>query len=145
MSKFINIFNKEPKNINKGDNKTFGNISQTSTNDNNIVSGGNININGKSYIGRSIRIANGTIHVDGDSIGINDKVIKIEVKGNINNIHADSCDLINVAGGCSSISTLSGDVRCGDVSGNVKTMSGDVTCGKVLGSVDTMSGDINRR
>ena len=42
------------------------------------------------------------------------------------------------------LKTMSGDVHCGDVTGNVQTMSGDVTTKSIGGNVKTMSGDISR-
>jgi hypothetical protein len=38
-----------------------------------------------------------------------------------------------------------GDVTCGDVTGNVTATSGDVKCGSVGGSIRTTSGDVRYR
>lgn len=56
------------------------------------------------------------------------------------------CDNVSLNGEAKSIKTQSGDVNiAGDVIGNVKTMSGDVKCENVSGDVSTMSGDIKKR
>jgi len=103
-----------------------------------------ININGKSYSGNNVTIKNNKIYIDGvNQTPVNDKVINITVDGNISKLDVDECEQIIVHGDCSKVSTMSGDVKCGNVTGNVKTMSGDVECGNVGGDVETMSGDID--
>lgn len=109
-----------------------------------------ISINGKTIVsaGRSITISAGRVVVDGKDItdAMPDvKVIRIEVNGNVESLTVDACDAINVTGGIGDLSTQTGNVKCGDVSGSVQTMSGDVRCGAVRGSVKTMSGDIHHQ
>lgn len=105
-----------------------------------------LRINGVTVSGNSIQVKNGSIFVDGNVVDAGDaKQIRIEVTGNIESINADACDSITVSGHSGPISTLSGDVKCGNVDGSVKTMSGDVRCGSIGGSVSTMSGDIIRK
>lgn len=101
-------------------------------------------INGKTITaGRNITISGNRVLVDGKDVTPDAKEIRIEVKGNIDSLSVDACNSINVIGSVGDISTQSGDVKCGDVSGSVQTMSGDVNCGAIRGSVKTMSGDIN--
>ena len=103
-------------------------------------------INGKSYIGNSVSIKNNKITIDGNVIETEEKNIKIEIQGDIEELKVDECDSVKVTGNVKNLTTMSGDVTVkGDVSGNVKTMSGDVECGKVGGNISTMSGDITHQ
>ena len=105
------------------------------------IRSGHVVVNGKRYQGRNISIINGMVSIDGitqDGELAGD--INIIVNGDVDNIE-NECGSI-AAQNVGSISTQSGDVRCGDVSGSIQTMSGDVTCKTVKGSVRTMSGDI---
>jgi hypothetical protein len=105
-----------------------------------------IRINGVTISGNSIQVKNGSIFVDGKVVETGDaKQIRIEVDGSIERLNADSCDSITVSGSAGSVSTMSGDVTCGNVEGAVSTMSGDIRCGNIGGSVSTMSGDIIRK
>ena len=103
---------------------------------------GTIVINGEIYLGNSITVKNGKVIVDGKDFTPNSKDIKIEVKGDIDRLDVGSCKSLKVNGNINNVSTQSGDVSCGHVSGNVSTMSGDVDCMNVGKSVSTMSGDI---
>jgi acetyl/propionyl-CoA carboxylase alpha subunit len=103
-------------------------------------------INGKSYTGNSVSIKNNKITIDGSVIETEEKNIKIEIQGDIEELKVDECDSVKVTGSVKNLTTMSGDVTVkGDVSGNVKTMSGDVECGKVGGNISTMSGDITHQ
>ena len=105
-----------------------------------------ITINGKTFEGDSISISNNKVTIDGNEIKVDEKEINILVEGSINNITLDHCNKFGVAGNVKTISTMSGDVDVtGDVTGNVSTMSGDVDCGNVGGKIDTMSGDVKHR
>lgn len=103
-----------------------------------------ITINNVKYPGNSISINNGKVMVDGkDCTPIDEKVITIEVTGNIDKLDVDTCQYVKVTGDCNKVKTMSGDVEVGrDILGNVKTMSGDITSAHIEGSVSTMSGDI---
>ncbi|MCA7889661.1 hypothetical protein LGM58_41510 [Burkholderia contaminans] len=103
-----------------------------------------IKINGITITGgKAVTVRGGRVIVDGKEVEVGDaKQINIEIHGGVDQVSADSCDSITVNGSAMHVSTMSGDVRCGDVSGSVKTMSGDVHCGSVAGDVSTMSGDI---
>jgi len=95
---------------------------------------------------RSVVISKGRVIVDGKDVTPDSKDIRIVVSGDIEELRADCCDYISVAGNVKSIKTQSGDVAItGDVAGSVQTMSGDVNCGMVKGSIATMSGDIKHK
>lgn len=105
---------------------------------------GRINIDGRSFTGRNISISNGKVTIDGivqDGELVGD--INITVEGDIEKLE-NATGLVK-ANNVGSISTLSGDVECGNVSGSVSTMSGDVDCGTIGGNVKTMSGDIKHK
>jgi predicted ThiF/HesA family dinucleotide-utilizing enzyme len=104
-----------------------------------------VNINGVVYSGRNIQVNGGRVMIDGHDYTPDSKIINIEVNGNIGELKVDACAKLTVVGRVDKLSTMSGDVNCGEVGGNVKTMSGDVHCGSVAGGVETMSGDVHRR
>lgn len=100
-------------------------------------------INNKTVIGKSISILNNRVIVDGKSVELEEsKVINISVEGDVENLSVDVCETVKVTGNVKKLSTVSGDVDCGHVEGNVETTSGEVICGDVNGSVKTMSGDV---
>jgi len=101
-----------------------------------------IKFNGSSYVGKSISIVNGVVTIDGKKIETSDKQINIEITGDVEKLSVDVCEKITVNGSVHSLSTISGDVDCGDVGGNVGTQSGEVDCNKIGGSVNTQSGDV---
>lgn len=107
---------------------------------------GSIKINGVSYVGNNLVVKNNKIFIDGKEQEIDSKIINISVIGNIDNISTDSCQKISIKGDVNILKTMSGDVEVeGIINGSVSTMSGDVDCGNVLGSVSTLSGDIKYR
>lgn len=101
-----------------------------------------ITINGKSYLGNSITINKNKVIVDGVDVTPDSKQIYINVENDIDKLDVDYCEKINVAGSVNSIRTTSGNVECGDVTGDIQTTSGDVECGDVGGSIQTVSGDV---
>lgn len=105
-------------------------------------------IGSNTFNGRSVQITNNRVIIDGvDVTGQlpEQKEYKIEINGNIDKIHCDRCNTISVTGDVGGVSTQSGDIECGTVSGSISTMSGDVDCGHVGGSISTMSGDVKHR
>ena len=103
----------------------------------------NININGKSYIGNSLIISNGKVIVDGKDVSPESKTITIQVDGNIAQLNVDNANKVSVIGNVEKLSTMSADVEVsGMVKGNISTMSGDVECGDVHGGISTMSGNV---
>jgi hypothetical protein len=103
-----------------------------------------ITINGTTVSGTNIVIRNGTVLVDGISIEVGtQKIINIEVNGNLTTVDCDTCQSLTVTGDVGSVRTVSGDVDCNDVKQNVETVSGDVKARNITGSVKTVSGDIS--
>lgn len=103
-------------------------------------------INGVIYSGSNITIKNGKVSIDGKSVDVEDKVININVEGNLSSLSADVVDKLTVQGSAGSVRTQTGDVEIGgDVSGDVSTQTGDIKCGAVGGSIKTMSGDVSHR
>lgn len=104
------------------------------------INGNTITTTGNS----SIVSANGKIYVNGKDVTPDSKEITIEVHGDINKLEVDNCHSLTVSGNVGSVSTISGDVECGPITGGVKTVSGDVcSTGRIGGSVSTVSGDVN--
>lgn len=128
-----------------------------------------VNINGvhiSDCAGRNIIVSNNRVIVDGtditDRIDKDVKNIVINIAGDVESLKVDRCGTISVTGNAKTISTVSGDIECNEVSGNINTtsgdlkirgsvggsintVSGDVECGTINGSVSTMSGDISKR
>lgn len=102
-----------------------------------------ININGKTIYGKSIELKNGDVTIDGKdagSINVDNSVYNIEVNGNV-----ESLDLTNgtvEAKEITKVSTVSADVNCDIIHGNVTNVSGDVIAKKIFGKTSTVSGDI---
>jgi len=93
----------------------------------------------------TLDIRNGRMFVDGKEVDLgNERTINVEVIGDIKSLLVDSCEKVNVTGNVEKVGTVSGDVRvAGNVGGSISTVSGDVRCGEIAGSVSTVSGDIN--
>lgn len=111
---------------------------------------GSVIINGRKHTGKVVlisgdKVAGHTVTVDGvcSKLLVNDDLkVSVVVNGDVDSMKLTAGDV--TARNVRSISTVSGDVKCGDVSGSVGTVSGDVACGEVGGSVNTVSGDIVR-
>lgn len=99
-------------------------------------------INGKSYIGSSVKVSGNKITINGTDVTPDTKVINIQIDGDVDSIDVDYCEKVVVNGNVKSLNTTSGDVECGDVQGDIKGTSGDIQCGNVGGSVQTVSGDV---
>lgn len=107
---------------------------------------GTVVINGESFSGNNVCVKNGEVYIDGkkadSSNFINDKVYKVEIHGDV-----DKFDLASgtvVAQNVNKLKTISADVECGDVKGDVETVSGDVKAKVIHGDVETVSGNIKR-
>ena len=106
-------------------------------------SNGEVVINGKSFSGRNISMTDEGVFVDGVKQGDlpEEKEIIITVHGDVKDLSTSSGH-IHCGKVSGSIKTASGTVNCNDVHGSISTMSGDVDCDDISGSVSTMSGDI---
>lgn len=104
-----------------------------------------ITVNSKTYVGKNnIKITKNKIIIDGEDVTPESKEIIIRVEGDLDSIHADNADTIEVLGNVGSITTASGDISC-EVVGDIKTMSGDVHCKRVEGDFTSMSGNLVKR
>ena len=105
---------------------------------------GRIVIDGREFHGNNVTISHGKVTVDG-------VVQDGELSGHISvTVHGDVQSLENQVGNVTAqnvgeISTGTGDVKCGNVSGSIRTGSGDVECGTVSGNIRTVSGDVCHR
>lgn len=91
-----------------------------------LSSDASITVNGKTYAGSSVIVANGRVYVDRSEVdGVLDQPIKIEIDGDVEQLTTQSGD-VNVNGDVSSVSTMSGDVKASRIYGQVETMSGDI-------------------
>jgi predicted acyltransferase (DUF342 family) len=100
-------------------------------------------INNIEFQGNSIVSKGNKVFIDGVDVTPDSKTINIVVNGDIESIDCGYCEKILVTGNVKTINTTSGNVDCdGDVSGSVKTTSGDVKCGNIGGDVNTMSGNV---
>lgn len=104
---------------------------------------GTAKINGDCYYGETITITtSSTVVVDGQPVGgVLLPPIHVQITGDVQRIDGPVASVV-VEGSVDKVSTVSGDVRCGNVSGSVETVSGDVVCGTVGGRVSTVSGDV---
>ncbi len=98
-------------------------------------------VNGKQFFGKKLEIE---VRIDGKRIRLeNLPKIDIVVQGDLDAMEIGAANSIAVHGAVGCLSTGSGDVRCGNVTGDVSTGSGTVNCHEVQGSVTTASGDVD--
>jgi len=119
-------------------------------------------VNGKKYIGNSVKIINDDVYIDGNlEVSGSGLAHNITVTGNLNELQLEK-GYVTVEGDVNTLKTSSGDVEVtgdvyggvntssGDVEvranieGNVNTSSGDVEVNKIVGDVSTKSGDIDK-
>lgn len=108
-----------------------------------LKAGSSINIDGRSFSGKSVTITGDQVYVDG--VLQDGKLvgpISITITGDVQSLDCAAAT-VEVIGNAGKVTTMSGDVNVGvSVTGDVETMSGSVTCGDVGGDVETMSGSI---
>lgn len=107
-----------------------------------------ININGQVFRnaeGGSMSVVNGRVFINGKDCTPDAKEINISITGDVDSVSVDCCNKLTIEGHVNEVKTTSGDIECGNVSGNVKTTSGDIECHNVFGNVSTVSGDIKHR
>jgi hypothetical protein len=100
-------------------------------------------INGQSFAGRNITIANGRVIVDGKDQTPDAKEISIVVDGNLEELEVDFASSIEIRGSVGKARSGSGDINCGNITGGAQTGSGDIECESILGDVQTGSGDVS--
>ena len=109
--------------------------------------GASCNINGKTYVGKTITVRNGVVIVDGkavtDAPDEKSLVFNITVTGAVESMEVTN-GTVTVHGNVDSLKTVSGDVTVEQsVTGNVSTVSGDIKIdGELHGNANTVSGDI---
>lgn len=107
----------------------------------NFLKRGNITVNGRSYSGKNVVVNNGVVIVDGVEQEESLKgIVNIVVNGDVESIQ--KANNVTVNGNCDRVETVSGDINCQDVYGDVKSVSGDINAKGIAGSVRTVSGDI---
>lgn len=111
---------------------------------NGTVISGNI-VGGDLVIGGNIQVSNGKVIIDGKDVTPDSKTINISIEGDVSKLDVDVCNKIDIKGNVKDTYTMSGDIKCGNVEGNVETVSGDVDCGNVSGAIKTVSGDVTYR
>lgn len=107
-----------------------------------------ININGKSYKGKSLSVKGSVIIIDGKVVtdGKDLPKISIVINGDIEKLDVDVCDTIKVKGSVYSLNSTNGDVVVnGNVLDRINTINGDVKCGDVGGSISTVNGDVIKK
>ncbi|WP_250518440.1 hypothetical protein [Caballeronia sp. ATUFL_M1_KS5A] len=105
-----------------------------------------ITLNGVTYTGNHVSVRGGRVLVDGKNVSAGEATrITLEVHGDLQAFQADNCDTVAVHGAVGVVSTVSGNVTCGDVGGAVSTVSGNVNCGDIAGEVRTTCGSVSRR
>lgn len=104
-----------------------------------------IQINGNSFSGNNIVINNGRVIIDGKDVTPDQKVIDIQVHGDLNSLKVDSCNTCHVNGDVhGDVSSMSGDIDIQGSTHNVKSMSGDIEIGHhVTGNASSTSGNID--
>ena len=117
---------------------------------------GNVVMGGKNRI----RVINDqpkklTLKVDGEEIKLPDRIqqlvveslgaisLPLEVKAeHIQRVESQNGSISVTGATVDDVHTTSGDITCGDVSGNAQSVSGDIRCSRVSGSASSVSGDI---
>jgi len=103
-------------------------------------------INGRKFLGRALRIDNqsNSIFIDGRRIELDQQLkIDIVVQGNLDSLEVGAASTIEVQGSASRVKTGSGNVKCGNVTGDVTSASGRIECAAVEGNVSSASGNIS--
>jgi hypothetical protein len=106
-----------------------------------------ITVNGRTINSSgNVVVSSNRIMVNGVDVTPDTKEINITITGATKKIEVDYCNKITVNGDVENLSTMSGDVDVtGNVNGSLSTMSGNVDCGDIGGTVSTMSGNIKHK
>ena len=112
-----------------------------------------ININGRKFTYDGIlSIMSGKFFVNGKEMkewskaATEQKEINVNINGQIQQLSIDCCNKVRVSGNCGLVNTVSGDIDIsGNVFGHVKTVSGNIRCSNVCGEMMTPSGTITQR
>lgn len=104
-----------------------------------------ITINGVTYEGENLIINNnsGHIQIDNQIISINNRVININVSGDLNVLEVSSANIIEIIGNAGEVNTASGNIQVDKVLGNANSVSGSIYANDIIGNVSTISGSVN--
>ena len=81
-----------------------------------------IRINGIDIVdGKNLTIVNGKIQIDGEDVTPDDKIITIEIHGDVETVRVDSCTTVDISGTVGTVSVSNGDITCGDIAGTAST------------------------
>jgi hypothetical protein len=111
-----------------------------------VGSGNRVRINGREFNGNVLAKKDGAdeMTINGKCFVFKDEAnVRIEIYGNAGSVKTVAAS-VEISGDVNgSVTTTSGDVKCGRATHSVKTTSGNVTVqGSIGGSVSTMSGDV---
>lgn len=104
-----------------------------------------ITINGATYEGENLIINNnsGHIQIDNQIISINNRVININVSGDLEVLEVSSANTIEIIGNAGEVNTASGNIQVDKVLGNANSVSGSIYANEIIGNVSTISGSVN--
>lgn len=106
-----------------------------------------ININGKKFTYEGVlAIKLGKFYVNGEEVTdwnefvVDQKEINVSIEGHVQQLSVDCCNKVSVKGNCGWVKTVDGDIEIsGGVFGHVQTVSGNVNCSSINGEVITSS------
>lgn len=106
-----------------------------------------ISINGVTYEGANLIINNdsGHIQIDNQIISINNRVMDINISGNLNVLEVSSANKIEILGNVGEVNTASGSINADKILGNVNSASGSIYANEIKGNVSSISGSVNYR
>ena len=110
-----------------------------------------VNINGKTYTapdGVSISVINNKVYFDGELQEnlneIKEKKIEIIVKGNCNEVKADTANITIEGNVDGNVTSDTGNIKIrGDVKGNVSNDCGNISAHHIFGNASNDCGNIN--
>lgn len=139
MSFIINLIYRQMK-------KTMSNFLKNILGSINNVKQSNVVINGKTYFGDTVVITKDDIIIDGNSISNSDRIINIQISGDVEKIDFVNVNSFVMNGNAGLANTTNGDINVdGNILGSVNTINGNVNANDIGGSVGTISGDIKIR
>ena len=106
-----------------------------------------ISINGVTYEGANLIINNdsGHIQIDNQIVSINNRVIDINISGDLNVLEVSSANKIEILGNVGEVNTASGSIYADKILGNVNSASGSIYANEIKGNVSSISGSVNYR
>lgn len=126
-------------------NKLFTAIALLSFTATSVAGMARITINGVTYEGENLIINNnsGHIQIDNQIISISNRIININVSGDLNVLEVSSANTIEIIGNAGEVNTASGNIQVDKVLGNANSVSGSIYANDIIGNVSTISGSVN--